>query len=145
MLKKWITAFVAAIFLGLIIAACDTQQPGLYPVDIWARPGMQDGNSAVFFDIVNGSEVEDRLIDAKSDIASAVEIHETTMVDSAMKMERQLFVNIPPGETISFKPGGLHVMLIGLQKQLNPGDSFPITLFFENTGEIEVLVPVQEP
>ncbi|MEN9416974.1 MAG: hypothetical protein RI988_594, partial [Pseudomonadota bacterium] len=52
-------------------------------------------------------------------------------------------IEVPPGKTVELKPGGLHVMLIGIQKPLKVGDSFPLTLRFEKAGEVQVEVPVQ--
>ena len=61
-----------------------------------------------------------------------------------MQMTPQEFVPIPAGEQVVFKPGDLHVMLIKLHDQLNVGDTFDLTLVFENAGEIALSVTVQE-
>jgi copper(I)-binding protein len=112
--------------------------------EVWARPGLADGNGAVFFKIDNPTNQEDRLLSAVSDIADAVEIHKTTMVDGNMKMERQDYVPVPAGEQVMFKPGDFHVMLIGLKDDMAIGDSFTITLNFENAGAVVLDVSVQQ-
>ncbi len=61
-----------------------------------------------------------------------------------MKMMQQMNVPVPTGETV-FKPGDLHVMLIGLKNNLNPGDTFTVTLNFEMAGEKTLEVVVREP
>ena len=61
-----------------------------------------------------------------------------------MKMVHQMNVPVPTGETV-FKTGDLHVMLIGLKNDLNPGDTFTLTLSFENAGERILNVTVREP
>jgi copper(I)-binding protein len=75
-----------------------------------------------------------------------VEIHLSKM-DSAgvMTMERQDLIVIPANEELEFSPGGLHVMLISLLRDLAPGDSFPLTLNFQNAGDITVEVEVRQP
>ena len=114
--------------------------------DAWARPGFVGDNSAVYFVLTNPNDSPDNLIGADSDIASMVEIHLSTM-DSAgvMSMERQDLIVIPSNESVEFSPGGLHVMLISLLKDLAPGDSFPLTLEFQNAGDITVEVEVRQP
>jgi hypothetical protein len=81
----------------------------------------------------------------KSSIASAVEIHKTSMVDGVMKMERQFSLPVPRVEKVIFKPGGLHVMLIGLNEDLKVGDTFNITLTFEQHDDVSLDVLVREP
>jgi copper(I)-binding protein len=47
-------------------------------------------------------------------------------------------VSIPPGQTVEFKPGALHIMLIGLTRPLKDGDMLPLTLTLANEGEIKI-------
>jgi len=130
--------------LAIVLAACGASGSGELGVnDVWARPGLADGNSGVFFVISNPGS-EDFLLSASSDVAGAVELHKTIMEDSNMKMVQQMNVPVPTGETI-FKPGDLHVMLIGLKNDLKPGDTFKVTLNFENAGEKTLDVVVREP
>jgi copper(I)-binding protein len=130
--------------LALALAACGVGGSGELGVnDVWARPGLADGNSAIFF-VIDNPGAEDFLLSASSDVAGAVELHKTIMEDGNMKMVQQMNVPVPTGETI-FKPGDLHVMLIGLHNDLNPGDEFTVTLNFENTGEKTLNVIVREP
>lgn len=53
-------------------------------------------------------------------------------------------VDLPAGETVLFRPGGFHIMLMELKRQLTEGDSFPLMLRFERAGEIELTVPVKK-
>ncbi len=50
---------------------------------------------------------------------------------------------IPAGGSVALKPGGYHVMLIGLKKPLKAGDTFPLMLTFEKAGNISITVSVQ--
>lgn len=128
---------------AMILSACASQQ-ALTVSEVWARPGIAEGNTGVFFVIDNPTDQDDRLLSANSDIAQAAELHKTTMQDGVMKMSPQEFVDIPAGEQVIFKPGDLHVMMINLNDQLNVGDTFEITLVFENAREISLTAIVQE-
>jgi copper(I)-binding protein len=137
--------FLLLVVLMLLgITAC-SQSEAFSVLDIWARPGLAEGNSAVFFVIDNSTGKKDRLLSAASDVAKAVELHKTIMEDGVMKMNRQDFVSIPEGEQVVFKPGDLHVMLIGLNKDLMAGDSFSVVLTFEHMGDVQLEVTVREP
>jgi periplasmic copper chaperone A len=99
---------------------------------------------AVYMTLVNKAKTADRLTAASSDIADRLQIHEMAVVNGVMQM-RQLEngLPIPAGGSVVLKPGGFHVMLIGLKKPLTAGDTFPLTLTFEKAGNISVNVPVQ--
>jgi hypothetical protein len=94
--------------------------------------------------IHNETAGTDTLLSASSDVAGAVELHMTSMQDGNMQMMHQQEVPLPTGKT-EFKPGGLHVMLIGLNQDLNPGDMFSLTLDFVTAGVIPLEVTVSEP
>jgi len=129
--------------LLLTLAGCGTAKTSALKVsDVWARPGLAGGNSAIFFVIDNPGST-DRLLSADSEAADAVELHKTVMQDGAMQMMHQMDVPVPTGETI-FKPGDLHVMLIGLKDDLKTGDTFTVMLKFEQAGEQELTVTVKE-
>ncbi len=105
--------------------------------DAWARPGMEGGNSAVYFRIRNGGDREDTLYAAESDVAEKVEIHETYKTEKGlMGMRHVPFVVIPAGGEILFKPGGYHVMLINLKRPLKEGDRITLVLRFKVAGEV---------
>jgi copper(I)-binding protein len=240
------------LFAIMLIVGC-TQARELSVEDIWARPGIQDANSAVYFVVANTSGETDTLLSAESEIASAVELHESMLkpVDEGqggmakpvedrsnkvmeahhhdthhedgdieyqeyengencedhqdegehhdahhedgdmdcqehedsencedqhgecedhddhhgsevvgnsmegsmgadiagevMMMVQQENVPVGAQSQIEFKPGGLHVMLIGLNQDLKPGETFQVTLNFEKAGPITMDVPVKQP
>jgi len=141
--------FTFIFMCGMIISACgvrnyqDSPNKSLIQ-NIWARPGSKGDNSAVYFDIV--SETQDILVRASSDVADGVELHLSKMVDGVMKMEPQSKgVALPAGEVVKFEPGGFHVMLINLQDELIPDNTFPLTLEFLNSEPVTIDVPVKQP
>lgn len=133
------------VFLLVLLTACASASTDLSIGDIWARPGLAGGNSAAYF-VVENYGVDDTLLSASSDIAEAVELHQTQMEGDQMHMQHMAHgVPIPAGGPTRFEPGGLHVMFIGLKQDLKVGDTFDLTLVFEQAGELTVSVTVQEP
>ncbi|MCM8750264.1 copper chaperone PCu(A)C [Thermomicrobiaceae bacterium CFH 74404] len=117
-------------------------------LDPWARPSAQAGEmstSAVYLVIRNQGQETDRLLHAESDVAETVELHRTTMDGGMMKMEPVQAIEVPAGSDVELKPGGLHIMLIGLKRDLEVGDRVTVTLRFERAGEMEVVAEVRQP
>lgn len=131
-----------AVF-AMLLAACGASGSGELQVnDVWARPGLAGGNSAIYF-VIDNPGPADSLLSASSEVAEAVELHQTVMQDGNMQMAHQMNVPVPIGETV-FQPGGLHVMLIGLKGDLKAGDTFTVTLVFETAGERTLTVTVKD-
>lgn len=138
------------IFFLLIISLLAACQPakistGVLDVkNIWARPAASGDNGALYFMIENGTTQADTLLAVQSDIADAVELHQSEMEGDNMSMHQQDTVVVPAGGTVEFSPGGLHVMLVGLTRELKAGDTFDVTLKFEAAGEKVVTVTVKD-
>jgi copper(I)-binding protein len=133
-----------ALILVITISAC---QPGgeIEVHDYWLRSAAQGKNSAMYMMIQNRSRESDELVGASSDIAKAVELHET-MINSngTMQMSPVSSVPLEPDSEAVFEPGGLHIMFIGLKQELKVGDKVEVTLQFKNHENIVLSVPVQE-
>jgi copper(I)-binding protein len=102
-------------------------------------------NSASFMKITNKSAKTIYLQSASSNIAKNVELHEHTMSNGMMKMQQVKEIEIPANSTVELKPGGLHVMLLGLNKKLKPQEKVEsITLNFSNETSITLKdIPVK--
>ncbi len=100
-------------------------------------------NSAMFAVLTNTGEEPLALVAAESDSAGTVELHTHTMADGMMQMRKIERIELPPGERVELKPGGLHVMLIGLVEQLKPGMKVPVTLVIDDGRRIEITAPVR--
>lgn len=159
----WNLGIRAALVLAawsVALAGCgDTSEPAtgtgedvgtMLPVsvtDAWARPAMQMSGmstAAVYLTLHNSGAEDDRLVGASTDAAETVELHQSSMEGGVMRMEPVDGIDVPAGETVRLEPGGLHLMLIGLTRDLAAGDHLTITLQFERAGEIEVDVEVRE-
>jgi periplasmic copper chaperone A len=132
------------ILIAFYLASC-TQTQGITIKDAWARPGVAGGNSAVYFVIENPTGQDVALLSASTEVSTHVELHMSSHDGHGTAMMRPVdLVDIPAQNIVEFKPGGLHVMLIGLVNELNRGDHFLVSLLFDNIGEIEVEVLVTE-
>lgn len=138
--------FLLSAAIALAAATPLSADDGVRVEDAYARSsGPTAMSGAVFFDIVNLSATRsDRLVSASSEVAQRVELH--THLEDAGGVMRMLEVEdgfaVAPGETRRLERGGDHVMLMGLTRPLNDGDTFPLTLVFEHEGEVTIEVPV---
>lgn len=132
----------------LLISACGAsgkKGTGVEVHDVWARTALKDGNGAAYMLMHNHSTEEDALVGVSSDIATAVEIHLSQIkADGTMEMTKQESVVLPADGEVEFKPGGYHVMLIGLKQDLIAGDEITLTLHFKNHEDITVTASVLE-
>jgi len=139
------------LILGtLLLSACVTNDSHMAGTDIevenlWARSALQGGNGAVYMLLQNRSNEDDALAGASSDVAEVVEIHLSQMKsDGTMEMTKQESIALPADGEVELKPGGYHVMLIGLKQDLKAGDEFPLTLHFKNRVDMTLSVPVMD-
>lgn len=135
--------FLIVLTAILLLGACDTAT-GITVKDAWARPAAAGSNGAVYFLLQNHSADADELTGISSEIAEAVEMHESTMAGDVMQMQHVMSIAVKGKESIEFAPGSLHVMLVGLKQELKPGNEFQITLMFARQADIAVTVQVQE-
>ena len=109
----------------------------------WSRAspgGAQVGSG--YFKVENKGKTADRLVSGSTGISAAVEFHEMKMQGDVMIMRPLANVDIAPGQTITFKPGGFHIMFTGLKQPLKQGESFRATLVFEKAGSVTLDFPV---
>jgi copper(I)-binding protein len=135
---------IIAILTGLLVLSACGKKEGIEISDVWARTSMQGMNSAVYFVIQNHNAGADELIGASSDVADAVEVHESKMEGEVMMMNRVEAVALEPSAKVEFKPGGYHVMLIGLKQDLKAGDEITVTLQFRDSPDITIQATVKD-
>lgn len=109
----------------------------------WSRASAGPAkNGVVYLTIVNNGVAADRLVKAASSVAMMASLHISKMEGEVMKMEPVEAIVAEPGKPTMLKPGGLHIMLMGLKAPLEEGKMFPLTLTFEKAGSVEVKVMV---
>lgn len=104
-------------------------------------PGQPAGGA--YLSVRNAGTASDKLVAASADVAASVELHEMKMDGTVMRMREVSAVEVPAGQAVELKPGGLHIMLMGLKAPLKQGDKFPLKLKFEKAGEVTVTVNVE--
>jgi hypothetical protein len=170
MFRKFVShATFTILALGLTLAPAHgaESKPEISIQDAWGRPAamtgmsggamggdmkghaMKDhaagGTSAVYLTLVNKGDAPDALLSASSDVSTTVELHETQMKGDVMRMVPIPRIAVPAKGRTELKPKGLHLMLIGLKRDLKPGDELKMTLRFEKSGEKELAVKVRKP
>jgi len=111
--------------------------------DAWARatpPGVDVG--AAYLTITGGS-ANDRLVRVSTDRATMAQLHVTGESNGVATMRPVDGIPVPAGKRVVLAPKGTHVMLMGLARPLVAGETFPLVLRFEATGEQTVQVTVR--
>jgi periplasmic copper chaperone A len=119
------SALGAALGLPLAVLAQSVEVK-----DAWVRGTVpaQKGTGA-FMEITAKTAV--RLVQAESPVAQSVELHNMTMDKGVMRMGPVDSIDVPAGKTVKLASGGYHVMFIGLNRQMKPGERVPLKLTFE--------------
>lgn len=109
-----------------------------------ATPSMTAVTSAAYMTLVNHGSHPVRIVGARTAVADGAELHETRIEGMVARMGPVDAIEVPPGGQVRLEPGGLHVMLIGVTRTLEPGDRVPLTLVLDDGSELVVEAVVQE-
>lgn len=110
----------------------------------WARASLT-ANGAAYVSIQNTGKSTDHLVGIRTTFAKRAELHTHLMDKGIMRMRPLKAIELSPGAPAVMRPGGNHIMLMGLRRKLKEGEWFPITLRFAKAGEITVMVTVFGP
>ncbi len=142
-------ATINALLLALTLSACgDDAAPldgGMPELHVSAAQSSAPvaGASQLVVTIENRGDGADRLIGADTDAALAIEIHRTVIEDDGRAFMRLLEdVVIEAGETVRFRPGGLHLMVVVPDERVRVGGTFSVTLRFERSAPVTLDVEV---
>lgn len=105
-----------------------------------APPGVQA--TGAFMVIKNTGSIDRKLVNAESTAAKMVQLHNHINEDGVMKMREVKSIDIKANSQAELKPGGYHVMMIDMTKELKEGDVVPITLGFDDGSKVQVEAPV---
>lgn len=100
-------------------------------------PGMS--SSAAYMTIRNGNNKPVQIQELASPVARKTELHTTEMNDGMMKMRRVDHLQINPGEAVELRPGGYHIMLMGLKQPIATDSEIPVTILFDNGEQVTVM------
>lgn len=142
-------AAISSACLLTLASAHDAKVGDIHIEHPYATPslaGVTTG-AAYLVALENTGKTPDKLVQATATVCASVEMH-TMAVDAqgVMRMRQVDAIALAPNASVKMVPGsGYHLMLVGLNRPLKDGDSFPMTLQFEHAGKVEVKVVVQPP
>jgi copper(I)-binding protein len=93
---------------------------------------------AGYFSITSHASTPLQLVGAASHAFGQVMLHRSLHDGGVARMVPVEGVDLAPGRTVVFEPGGYHLMLIHRKKTLRPGDEVPVTLRFGNGETLKV-------
>lgn len=137
--------FVAFLAAALLVPAAVAVAADIEIHHPWARATAPSAANGAAFMVIYNTGADDRIVSAAADVSNTVELHTHVMDGDIMRMREVEAIEVPGGGPTELKPGGLHIMFMGLDQPLKEGESFPLTLRFENAGEITVDVAIDKP
>ncbi|MGA1860297.1 copper chaperone PCu(A)C [Azospirillum sp. 11R-A] len=109
----------------------------------WARATIPSAKTgAVYFTIRNTGARPDRILALETTVAGHAMPHQTMQEGDVSRMVEENSLSVPAAGVLELKPGGTHIMLMDLKGGLNPGQSFILSVTFEQAGTVSVPVTV---
>lgn len=141
LVRRYSTLFtmLVSIFLPMTLLAMDIRVTDAYVRE--TIPGAS--NSVAYLKIHNETKQEAALVSVRSNDIPKVKIHTHKHQNGVMTMRPVKEVVIPAQSSFLFRPGGHHLMLMGLQKPLISGQIVQLKLQFKDGSVIDVTAPVQ--
>jgi copper(I)-binding protein len=128
----------------VVLTACQKEQPLPAPAaelsvsDAVVRLPAVEGRPAAAYFTLHGGKTADRLEAVTSPGAATIELHESKMQGGMMKMSPLTGFDVPAGGQASFKPGGNHLMLFGIDPAVKPGNALPLQLTFQSGKTLDI-------
>jgi len=144
-LVRTIALVGAVAIIAAALSGCSSGAPTV--ADPWVRlPATAAADqTAAYMTITNPGSSADALLSASSPAAKTVELHQSTTDASGMtSMTPVARLEIPAGGSVELKPGGYHLMMMGLLYQLMDGSKVDIDLVFEKAGKVTVKAEVRQ-
>lgn len=143
-MTKTIAIVLAGLALGLALGVGAASADNGIRIDgAWARATPAAAKTgAVYLTITNTGGAPDTVESASTPAADKAELHEMKMENGVMEMRPVPSLTIAPGKSLVLKPGGYHLMLIGLKAPLKEGQTLPVTVVFTHAGPQQVTVSV---
>ncbi len=140
---------LSALTLSLALLACTptTEAPPKKGMEISSAivrtPMGGQTMTAGYFQLTNYTKLDDALIGVESPVAARVEMHATEMVDGRMSMRKKVSLDIKAGDTLEFKPKGLHLMLFDVALQADQKDA-ALTLKFKHAPDVTIIAEIAD-
>lgn len=134
---------LAALCLSMLSALSQAQVP-LQVAAPWVRATVpQQGVTGAFMQLTASQNL--RLLEVHSAVAGSVELHRMSMEQGVMKMRQIDYLDLPAGKTVALQPGGYHLMLFGLKRQVKEGEHVPLTLLVQDDKQQRFSIDVDAP
>jgi copper(I)-binding protein len=129
----------------VVAAACSAAPAAPTIAEAWARPAAAGAESAAYLTITSAAGQADALMSASSPGAAEVQLHEVSTDASGMTGMHPIdHLDIHAGETVQLKPGGYHLMIMGLKNELTVGGTLELDLVFEHAGKVVVQAEIKQ-
>ena len=112
---------------------------------LWARATLPGRQMTAIYGQLASKSLPIRVTDMRSNLSKAIELHETTMIDGKMRMSQIDWPSLAPGKPLLLKPGGTHLMVLGLERPLVEGDELLLDIEVEPGEVYSIPVQVQSP
>jgi periplasmic copper chaperone A len=122
----------SAFICGFIALAFDAAAE-VTATDAWVRGTVPAQKTTGAFLTLHSTDFA-RIVEVRSPAAKEVQIHSSEMEGGVMRMRAMDDFRLLPGKTVELKPGGYHIMLMGLARPLAAGDQVPLTFVIEDTN-----------
>lgn len=126
----------------IMLAACSSR--AIEIEHAWARATPPGSPAAAVYAQIEAAQA-DEIVGVTSEAAARVEIHQSSETAGTMQMRPVARVALPAGETVKFETGGLHLMLIGLQRPLVAGESLALTFTFRSAPPVTIAARIVAP
>jgi copper(I)-binding protein len=138
--------YLAGLICALVLGGCAPSPSEVYATDAWMRAVPAGAVGAVYLEVHNPTDESRRLVEARFEEAVATEMHETVQEGDIMRMlPMEDGLTLAAGESASFEPGGKHIMVMDLHRDMEIGATETLTLIFDDATELEVPVEVRDP
>jgi copper(I)-binding protein len=144
MLRAVLMTLLVAALYPVLAAAHGYTAGDLQVRHPWARATPAGvAVAAGYLEIRNSGQQPDRVVGASTPAAERVEFHVQFQEGDVLKMREVKDFGVPARQRLTLRPGGSHLMLIGLKQPLVKGGRVPLTLRFERAGELQIELEVQ--
>lgn len=140
---------ILILFIALLSSCTQEQKDSITIQNAWVREAPPNASAMAGYLTITNSTQQDRILTfAKSKQFNAVEMHRTVIKDGVAKMRRHEEILIPAGESLQFKPGDFHLMLMSPKSELKENDEVTVTLCIlkdDTIEEFDVVMPIKKP
>ena len=128
----------------LLLASSALHAQNVEVSNAWVRSTVQGQKGTGAFMNITAKDGA-KLVGVSSPVAGVAEVHEMKMEGDIMKMRALPVLDLPAGQTVQFKPGSYHLMLMDLKQPLSKGSTVPLTLRLQDAQGIETRLEVSVP